>query len=103
MVPAATRTWDGEAGDDNWSSPMNWSDNTVPVAEDTVIFNGTSVKTCVLDVAVDIAEVRIEATYAGLLQLDESLTLKSSMSQAGGWIGGSGQLTVAANATFTWS
>ena len=28
---AATRTWDGGGGDNNWSTAANWSSDTVPV------------------------------------------------------------------------
>ncbi len=37
---AATRTWDGGAGDGLWGSATNWSDNALPVAGDDAVFAG---------------------------------------------------------------
>jgi autotransporter-associated beta strand protein len=37
IAPAATRTWTGAAGDDNWSEPNNWG-GTAPNAGDTLVF-----------------------------------------------------------------
>ncbi|MGE4490171.1 MAG: hypothetical protein AB7E95_11580, partial [Kiritimatiellales bacterium] len=42
VVQAATITWDGEGGDDNWSTAANWSTDTVPSASDGVVFAGAS-------------------------------------------------------------
>lgn len=33
------KMWDGEAGDDLWTTPENWSPNGVPTADDRVIIN----------------------------------------------------------------
>lgn len=40
----ATRTWDYGGASGDWQTAANWSDNTKPVADDTVIFDGTSVQ-----------------------------------------------------------
>ncbi len=37
---AVARTWDGSAGDSNWSNPLNWSGNSVPNDGDTATING---------------------------------------------------------------
>ena len=38
---AATRTWDGGGGDNNWNTVANWDgDLTVPVAGDALVFSG---------------------------------------------------------------
>lgn len=48
MIPmsgayATDRTWDGGSSvDSNWSSANNWSDNTAPVATDTLFFAGAA-------------------------------------------------------------
>jgi autotransporter-associated beta strand protein len=41
MDGGQTRTWDGGAGDDNWNNNVNWSNNTLPSANnDTASFAG---------------------------------------------------------------
>lgn len=40
----STRTWDYGGASGDWQTAANWSDDTVPVADDTVIFDGTSVQ-----------------------------------------------------------
>ena len=42
--------WDGGGVDSNWSTPENWSTDTVPVPGDKVAFNHTSSAECVVDV-----------------------------------------------------
>lgn len=49
---AATRTWDGGGADNLASNALNWSSNIVPVANDAVVFNATSVKNCTYDISV---------------------------------------------------
>src|SRR5687767_416733 len=36
---AATRTWDGDAGDGLWHTPANWSDDAKPVAGDVALLS----------------------------------------------------------------
>lgn len=40
-VPAAVKTWDGAAADNNWQSGQNWNADTAPAAEDQLVFAGT--------------------------------------------------------------
>src|SRR5215208_4529168 len=43
IVPAAnaaTSTWDGGGGDDNWSTGANWSNDAAPIANDALVFDG---------------------------------------------------------------
>lgn len=42
---AATRTWDGSAGDKKFSTGANWSDDTAPVSGDSVIFPASAALT----------------------------------------------------------
>jgi hypothetical protein len=39
----AVRTWDYGGASGDWQTAANWSDDTVPLADDEVIFDGTSV------------------------------------------------------------
>ncbi|MBF0245391.1 MAG: hypothetical protein HQL31_08985, partial [Planctomycetes bacterium] len=42
-------TWTGAGADNNWSTPANWVDSSVPNEEDFAIFDATSVKNCTID------------------------------------------------------
>jgi hypothetical protein len=48
---AATATWDGEGGDNSWTTDANWVGDVAPVAGDIVVFDGTGVGTSVNDLA----------------------------------------------------
>ncbi len=48
-VHAATYTWDGGGGDNNWSTAANWSSDIVPTSTDAVVFNATSVNNSTID------------------------------------------------------
>ena len=39
-VGAVTKTWDGGAGNDLWSDPLNWSGDTLPASDDNIIIDG---------------------------------------------------------------
>jgi len=39
-IHAATRTWDGDAGNGQWNTATNWSSNTLPGPGDDVVFSG---------------------------------------------------------------
>ncbi len=107
-VDAATRTWDGGGADTNWSTPANWSSDTLPVAGDTVTFNATSTKNATIDVPVTVAIFQINAGYTGTITQSNTLTLTTSFAQsAGTFMGGgaaigiTGALTVNAGGAFT--
>ena len=40
---AAELRWDGEANDGLWQNPTNWSSNTLPVNDDDVVFDNSSI------------------------------------------------------------
>ncbi|MBN1128976.1 MAG: hypothetical protein JXA71_08320, partial [Chitinispirillaceae bacterium] len=61
-----TTVWIGLGADNNWNTPGNWSGGVVPGATDTLmLFDETSIKTCVLDVSPTILRVRFEPGYTG--------------------------------------
>ena len=39
---AATQTWDGLGGNNNWANGTNWVSGTAPVANDSLVFAGTT-------------------------------------------------------------
>ncbi len=86
-VEAATRTWDGGGGDNNWSTPANWSADTLPVAGDTVTFNGTSTKNATIDPAVvSVAVFQVNAGYTGVISqgAGDALSITTSYTQSAG-------------------
>ncbi len=84
---AATRTWDGGGGDDNWSTAANWSDDTAPGASDVATFDGTSTKACTIDANISVAGIDINPGYTGTVTQSASVTVTvgtSNYNQAAG-------------------
>jgi len=99
-VDAATRTWDGGGADSNWSTAANWSLDTLPVAGDTVTFNGTSTKNATIDVPVTIAVFQVNAGYSGTITQSNTLTLTTSYTQAAGtFVGGGPNVSITGTTT----
>src|SRR3989338_8929142 len=69
--------WDGGGSDatcggavgsgNNWSCALNWSTDAVPGSDDMVVFDGTSVKNSVVDVNIDVRNLKLESGYTGTL------------------------------------
>jgi hypothetical protein len=65
--------WDGGGADDNWSTPENWTRDTLPEESDAVLFNaagGTS--DCVLDADTEVFDFRVYASYEGTIRAGSS-------------------------------
>lgn len=73
-VNAATRTWDGGGGDNNWSTCANWSTDTCPVSVDTVIFDNNSDKDSSINAgfAGTITTLNILSGYDGTITMERS-------------------------------
>ena len=54
---ADTTYWHGEGDGVNWSDPQNWSTNTVPSNNDTIIINGSSVKHSVVHLDINVTTI----------------------------------------------
>ena len=81
------KVWDGGGADDNWSTVGNWEfDGELPGAADEVVFDGTSVKNCTVDIDVAVGKMDLASGYTGTVRLD-GVKLEVS---------GSGNITVAA-------
>lgn len=102
QVQAATKTWDGGGANNNWTNCANWNADTCPLAADTVVFSGTSVKNVTVNAAFagTIAAVQINAGYTGVITLDRSFTVTTSFSQSAGTFVGAAQ-TMSVGTTFT--
>jgi hypothetical protein len=59
----ASVTWDGGGADENWSTPGNWSGDTVPGTGDSVVVDGTSTNSCTIDGNVEVASLRMLSGY----------------------------------------
>lgn len=84
---AATITWDGGGGDNDWSTAANWSTDTVPGSGDYVVFDGTSAKDAIIDAGFAgwVYGISITADYAGTITAARSLsTLGGGVTVAGG-------------------
>jgi len=80
-VFAATRTWDGEGGDNNWSTPQNWSANKMPKSSDNAVFNATSVDDSVIDQALTVKNLTIENGYTGTISATGNLSVSQDYEQ----------------------
>ncbi|HXK35117.1 MAG TPA: hypothetical protein VJ103_01255, partial [Candidatus Paceibacterota bacterium] len=81
----ATITWDGGGSTDNWSEATNWSTDTVPTSSDDVIFDGTSTKNAVIDVAA-IGGVNITSNYSGTISIpvNQTISVSGTFTEDGG-------------------
>ena len=88
--------WDGGGADNNWTTALNWTDDTVPATTDAVVFNNNSSKDAVLTANTSVAGIVISGAYNGALsQSSYNLSLGDSFSQSGGtFSGGSGVLDI---------
>ena len=83
-VGAATRTWIG-AGDA--SNDANWSGGQKPIADDDVVFNGTSPGDCTWDIAgiIKVNSFTMDQGYTGTVSLSQNLYVGTGdISIAGG-------------------
>ncbi|MEI6437537.1 MAG: hypothetical protein WCO69_02160 [Candidatus Omnitrophota bacterium] len=82
---AAAKTWDGGGADNNWSTPANWSGNTVPGTNDSITFDNTSVKDCTIDALGTWSggTFAISVLYSGIITQNVPFTA-TSFTMAGG-------------------
>ncbi|HYE98138.1 MAG TPA: LamG-like jellyroll fold domain-containing protein, partial [Planctomycetota bacterium] len=71
---AGLRVWDGGGLTNNWSDADNWNPDAVPSATETAYFNGTSTKTCTIDVDVAVAGLQIRSGYTGTISVANGIT-----------------------------
>ncbi|HEX8546360.1 MAG TPA: hypothetical protein VF691_05320, partial [Cytophagaceae bacterium] len=70
---ATVRTWDGGGSDNLWTNATNWSGNEIPTISDTVIFNATSKKNCVINDVARANRFTIESTYTGTISAPDAV------------------------------
>ena len=66
-----TRIWDGGGLTNNWSEAANWSDDTAPVNGNGVLFDSTSTKNCIIDIAALFPNsvINVNAGYNGTISV----------------------------------
>ena len=63
--------WDGGGVTNNWSEAANWQPDVVPGANDTALFNGTSVKDALVDTAFggQVGALNVQTGYSGVISM----------------------------------
>ncbi len=96
------KVWNGAGSTNNWSEAANWSGGIAPSAMDSVVFDATSTKNCVLDAHVSINALSLRSGYTGTVSLGGYTLECTSLVTAGGAINvGSDTLRVTGDADFS--
>ncbi|MEO6060162.1 MAG: hypothetical protein ABIQ05_09370, partial [Candidatus Limnocylindria bacterium] len=102
-VHGAARTWTGLGVTNNWSEAANWSGSAVPVAADTVAFDGSGTKNVTIDASASVLGVAVNAGYTGVITQASGRTLTvgaSGLTQSDGTFSG-GDSAITVNGAFT--
>ena len=76
VAEAGEVVWLGSETDSNWSTASNWEGGTLPASTDSAVFNGTSGRSCTVDVDVTVGALHIADEYEGVVNFSSSrLTL----------------------------
>ena len=96
----STIIWTGDAGDNNWDTPANWSGDAVPTASEDVVINqtGTTIGVSGNDSANSLNSQNAIAIN-GSLSLASSFTINNTLTITG-TMSGSGNVSV--SGMFTW-
>jgi hypothetical protein len=105
VAEAATRTWDGGGGDNNWSTDANWSDDTEPTSSDVAQFDSTSTKNCTIDASISVLGIAVNSGYTGTITQGSSNTITVGTSNwtmaTGTFTGGDSNITIDGTLTIT--
>ncbi len=73
---AQTRTWDGGGADENFFTPENWTNNTVPDCNDNVAFGNASNKNCEIpDSFITTGIINVNPDYKGRIVVSGTATV----------------------------
>jgi hypothetical protein len=78
--------WIGAGSDSYWSTPENWSEDTLPTSLDAVVFDITSTKDVILNLTAPIYQLTITADYTGTITGWHELIVTENAMIAGGII-----------------
>ena len=90
-------TWTGDAGDDNWDTPDNWSTQSVPGADDDVTIDTTATVVHSADVTDTIDSLTTTAPLSitgGTLSIASASTIGGPLSITAGTLSGTGDITL---------
>ncbi len=81
--------WTGLGTTNNWNDALNWSTLAVPGTTATtgedIVFDGTSVKNCIVDIDIDVNTLTVGPGYSGTIDFQSSLpVINSDYSQSSG-------------------
>jgi len=84
MVPSllwsAIRTWDHDAGDDLWSTAVNWSGDVSPVPGDEVVFDGGVTNlNCAINTSVTIFSIITQNGYSGTITQEQNVSITGTV------------------------
>ncbi len=96
----STVTWTGDAGDNNWDTPANWSSDAVPTASDDVLIDLAGVTVFHSSSAADsVNSLTISSSESALDLSNGSLAMGSPSSIAGVFAMSGGTLSMATSLT----
>ena len=94
----ATDIWTG-AVNNNWSNPQNWNLGVVPGTSDTAEFtSGSTRNTADVDESFTIANLMIDSSWDGTINVDSPLTVSTNMTLASGALNVIGAMSIGARA-----
>ena len=76
--------WNGKGARDQWNAAKNWSGNVPPTANDTAVFDATSVHDCYILSAVKVAKIVVSPAYTGKVVQLANVTVSGDFTQAAG-------------------
>ncbi len=95
FVAYSQSTWNAPGASGNWNNAANWLPVGVPAAGTNIVFNGTSVANCIIDVPITVGSFSINAGYTGTVSNTNFAINASSFSQAAGtFTGGTGTIII---------
>ena len=96
LYAEAAVTFDGGGTDDLWSTPENWSNDTVPTASDDVIITGTASVT--INSAVQVNSLTLDASFSGQVNQSAAVNVTSNfVLNAGSWLANAQTINVGGN------
>jgi autotransporter-associated beta strand protein len=97
-------TWTGDAGDDNWDTPDNWSTQSVPGADDNVTIDATATVVhsfAVTDTIESLTTTAPLSITGGTLSIASASTIGGPLSITAGTLTATGDITVSGPLTLT--
>jgi len=76
--------WNGKGAQAQWHEAKNWSGNLLPTANDTAVFDATSVQDCYILSAVKVAKIVVSPAYSGKVVQGANVTVSGDFIQAAG-------------------